>query len=1130
MAIPRTATIDIPIGQIGEVLEVSRQDLGENEVFVFNILNEEAVPLWVYLDIALEYWKQGLERQFEEAIRSGLRRAKKAPDPSEKRHHVLLLNLLASFFIEKLKLNAESGIAPDASHAAELEATALLNEALAMASTDVYTIVASANIRIARREYDEASRAFEGALHHGPNCIPALLGQARFYRKALEMYQKVLRLKPDIQPDVRVPIGICYYQLGAPTQARKAFSRALEQDPENLDAMMLLSIMDWNHCRHSEADLDVITAMSLKSNAALSKVYLQDSTHPLLLIQMAERKLLQNDYAKASEYADRVLQYSSTERLRSEALFCKGKALQAQRHYKDALACFVEAGKLNPAALPVQYSIASLHISQGQIELACQGLEAILLKEPDNVDILVQLASLYAPSASHQERATELFALALKHESKGSTEPGQQSALMEDAHTLLDMARASEQTNMKKSLQLHVQALKSLHEKSQPILAELYNNIGAMCLMLGERDTATGPGTVLAEAKNYSDCAANEDPDSIAEAMHSNGDGSLFRVDLLETILDNDTYWCKENLLFVAGEILNYGIARCKEAGDVSMQNSNAMTKVTLTYNMARVRESLGHTNRAIKLYKRILQEHPAYVDSHLRLGIIYLQQGQFDDAIEQFRLVADIDPKNKEARLHLGRAYMMADKKIEAKRTFDSVLKTIDNQNIPALVALAHVQLGLARAARHDPKEREDWILRGHRLYDAVLKADNQNVPAAIGMGIILAESGFLADAKSVFSQVEQATGNNAAVAMNLAHVLLAADERDAKVAIPLYEKALKKGYGKDPYVLAALSRAYYILARERKDDSSMKRSLLCIEQAVKINPSDSAMIFNLALVKQQMAGVLNDQPIEKRNLNAMHAAKEGIKTAERLLIALAARTPESRPNYSLEHATLRRDYCADVRKLSEKKIHETTTLERQREERKEMIREEQKAREEEKRRKEEEENGIRKEREERLAIQRMEEQARVQANEASSQQHDESLKEEEGRKKPKGSKRTREAMADGDADGPDAPRDGKRKLVRKKSIAAKGATDPERGGRGRARGVQSQLSAEFILDSDESDSADEGNGTKQESTSNGQSSLEERRNSISEDEDVRPRPTKIKRPAFDSDSDDDVRDPDDA
>lgn len=50
-------------------------------------------------------------------------------------------------------------------------------------------------------------------------------------------------------------------------------------------------------------------------------------------------------------------------------------------------------------------------------------------------------------------------------------------------------------------------------------------------------------------------------------------------------------------------------------------------------------------------------------------------------------------------------------------------------------------------------------------------------------------------------------------------------------------------------------------------------------------MQPGDTGIRFNLALVKQHMAVVLNDQPIEKRNLDAMRRAMTGIDTAERFV-----------------------------------------------------------------------------------------------------------------------------------------------------------------------------------------------------------------------------------------------------
>ncbi|KAI8593489.1 hypothetical protein BDZ88DRAFT_144375 [Geranomyces variabilis] len=1139
MAIPRTASIDIPIGEGRELLEVSRRDLGENEDFIFSVLNDENVDLWVYADIALEYWNQGMERQFEDAVRSGLGRAAKAPNPAEKRHHVLLLNLLISRLIEKARAANEDSKSLEPSMTSEEylnEATRLLNDVTKLDALDMFAIVARGNIRMARKEYAEALLAFEGALSRDQKSVPALIGEAaaRFalgqHRRALDGYQKVLRLKPNLTPDVRVAIGICYHQLGAVTQARKAFTRAVELDPSNLDAAMLLAIMDWNRCRHAEQDTDVIADMSNKATAILAKVHAINSRHPLFAAQMAQRKLLQSDYSAAIGFAEGALGFNRPPRLCAEALCCKGKALQAQGDYQGAYIAFLQSVKLNPDSLAAQYCLAMVNIQKGDLEAAYDGLKFILTKEPHNLDVLLMLASLYTPSASHQEKAVDLFNVALKVDEK--------KEFVSQPHVLLDMARSLERTDTKEALSLHVKALKALHEQQQPIPLELHNNIAAICFMLAERETHTKHKTVEEVAKQCQDSPAQVNDSNFIDESHRLGD-TLFQIPLLESFLADDALWCSQNLLYVANEILSCAIARSNEnqyAGGKSIEQ----TKVTLLYNLGRVREALEHTNKATAIYTQLAQSHPAYFDSRLRLGIMLLQRREVQEAVEIFKLIIDTEPKNVEARLNLGRAYMMIDSKVEAKRAFDAILKSIDPHNTPALVGLANVQLSLARSARHKEKERESWILGTHRLYETALNYDKRNVPAAIGLGIVLAESGFVADAKVVFNQVEQATGNNPSVVLNLAHTVLSLNEKDAIVAIPLYEKAIKKGYSNDPYAWAALARAYYILGRVRKDDVSMNQSLRCVQKAIRLNPSDAAMIFNLAVVKLQVAGVLNDQSIEKRVVKTMEAAKDGIATAERLLTALAARTPESRPNYTVEHAVQRRDYCKEVRKLCEKKIHETTTLERQREERKEMILQQQKDREDAKRRKEEEERALQEEREAKIAKQREEDQKRVQANEASYRQHEEQMeKADEERKKGRGrgAKRSREALSDAEGD-ESQPNESKRKLMRKKSGSALAKKPANGEGKLRERGVKSQLSAEYVEDSDQDDNKSHSknghanaDGEDANDYGNEQSRGGDRGSGSGEDDDddednVRVPSGKIQRPSFD-DSDDEERDP---
>ena len=63
----------------------------------------------------------------------------------------------------------------------------------------------------------------------------ALLGKGRAmfamgkYSEALDCYQEVLSKMPKLQdPDARIGIGCCYWQLKFPEEAKEAWERALE--------------------------------------------------------------------------------------------------------------------------------------------------------------------------------------------------------------------------------------------------------------------------------------------------------------------------------------------------------------------------------------------------------------------------------------------------------------------------------------------------------------------------------------------------------------------------------------------------------------------------------------------------------------------------------------------------------------------------------------------------------------------------------------------------------------------------------------------------------------------------------------------------------------------------------------
>lgn len=83
---------------------------------------------------------------------------------------------------------------------------------------------------------DAATKVFEEAYrgYGGNRNMFAAMARARLlfankkYALALEGYQDVLQKRPDMDPDPRIGIGLCYWMLGYKDDAKIAWERALE--------------------------------------------------------------------------------------------------------------------------------------------------------------------------------------------------------------------------------------------------------------------------------------------------------------------------------------------------------------------------------------------------------------------------------------------------------------------------------------------------------------------------------------------------------------------------------------------------------------------------------------------------------------------------------------------------------------------------------------------------------------------------------------------------------------------------------------------------------------------------------------------------------------------------------------
>ena len=87
---------------------------------------------------------------------------------------------------------------------------------------------------LAKTELDEALQNFDQVLKNAARNVVALLGKARVlfaqkqYPQSHRLYQQVLKLNPNAQPDPRIGIGLCFWAMNQKEKAKMCWERSLE--------------------------------------------------------------------------------------------------------------------------------------------------------------------------------------------------------------------------------------------------------------------------------------------------------------------------------------------------------------------------------------------------------------------------------------------------------------------------------------------------------------------------------------------------------------------------------------------------------------------------------------------------------------------------------------------------------------------------------------------------------------------------------------------------------------------------------------------------------------------------------------------------------------------------------------
>ncbi|KAI8914231.1 hypothetical protein EDD86DRAFT_198790 [Gorgonomyces haynaldii] len=895
------ATIEIPL-QGEAVLEVELKDLQGNDEAIIDILKNEKSAPSLFLKFAFEYKKRGMVKEFETFLTAGNELYEKQPHRDEEWATLLLLNTLASFYIEKNEELRESeqydnGKEQFSRDDLLLQATKLVNRAEQIDRMDTLTLLLKAKINISHGKLNDAIYLLQGALSKSPNSIPVLAGLATThylnndFASALSNYQQILKRDPEIQPDIRIPIGVCYAHLNMPDQARYAFKQALARNPDNPTAIALLSAMDFNESRSKQDDRKIFNK---KSMSLLIKGFKLDPRHPLVDNQLAERLLGRKSVEKALVLAETGLKHGKSKALRAESLTLKGRLLQADKQYDEAFDCFKEAVDLNSKSTTALFGYAQMCVYKRDLKTATTTLEKVLRLEVNSYETRRILASLYV-QLGDRDKAQQHFGVlrALLKSYEEEDRLGSVEGLIRDPDMLSEMAVLAEREDLDAALGVYSQLLARLQElNANAVPPELLNNMAVLHHLKAERPTMVDDE----EAENKKSAALQN-----AESLYQ-------RALVLLQSQDSDMEAWKRTAL-----------------------------QVTIRFNVARLYESKKDFFKAVTQHNEILKLHPANVDCHIRLGVLELSQGKYKDAIDKFSDALAIDPKNIDAWNLVAQAHIHLKQYKSARKSYEKVLRELDRHDIYALCGNGNLCL---RFALDDPKQADLHLKRAVEFFSIALRQDPGCWKACNGLGIAHAQAGFLQEALEIFNQLQGIPSYDLDIMINTAHCLMDLDKPTASLAF--YEAILKKtnSEAEKGMALKALARANYIIGRTNQDPEALKRAQTHIERAAELHKEDKTSLWNLGLIKQQYASVLNSLPTERRHLRsiaALEEAKEGLQDAARIMKELAE--DENPKGFTTKQALERAKYSEEILKVTMTKLHNAEKLEKQNAERLEQI-----------------------------------------------------------------------------------------------------------------------------------------------------------------------------------------------
>ncbi|CAM9022698.1 unnamed protein product [Wickerhamomyces anomalus] len=691
----RNLIIEVPIKDSREVVTIDLEhELPEDPTDLCTLLENESAESIYWISIASVYANKGLVSEAFEMMTEGLKLYKEL-DTAD------FHTFLAWLHIRQSKVAKTS----DDQRASLKMASESIKLALAAQPTNVLNRIAQAEISYQLKQYDQALDFFERILKNDSKStanVFALTGKAKtlFHKKnynaSLKIFQQVLILNPLLKPDPRIGIGMNFWRLNDKNMATKSWERALEIDPENQTAKLLLTLSKFDSSFNSLTDEDFISNYSAALNS-LNEFVQKDSNNPVTLLILASYYYSKNDLESVLKVSQKVLSSpNASPDLLSDANFWIARTHYENGDFSNAQKFFTESLKSNPDSLLAKLGVGQSQFNRSLLDDAILTFESVYKNNQKILEINYILGILYSQDEKNHEKAVPVLERYIRL-SKDKNEPVALNAY-------LTLSRLHENKDNSQSLSLLSKVIDILKKRGEDVPVEILNNLGVFHFIKGNPESANTFFKSAFEANQSEDLNITLTYNIARTEENSNTEDSISKYnDILET--SPGYIYSKIRLLFL--QIISSDVKNDEELekklNDL-LQSHVSNLEVRAFYSWYLKRTNRSSNDKGENLESKHNKETLVKYDSHdtyalISLGNLYCAiareiKGKTPQDIEKknqsyvrgaqlFQKVLSIDPNNVFAAQGIAIIFVENKHSNIALETFRKIRDAIDDVSV---------------------------------------------------------------------------------------------------------------------------------------------------------------------------------------------------------------------------------------------------------------------------------------------------------------------------------------------------------------------------------------------------------------------------------------------------------------